>query len=172
MFALDSFLPYLLNQAGSRIADAFAKELRPYGISPAMWRALAALYHADGQRIGQLARMTGIEVSTLSRLVGSMQQKGLVRRRRPEDAAPGADARTVTAHLTPAGRTVAEQLIPRAMTYERVALVGFGPEETALLKQMLNRLYDNVAPLEAGAAARGRRATSPPPSGPRAAEGS
>ena len=45
MKALDDYLPYLLNRAGARIADAFGKVTRQHGISLQMWRVLAALHH-------------------------------------------------------------------------------------------------------------------------------
>ena len=43
MGPLDTYLPYLLNRAGARIAAAFGEEMRPLGASLQMWRVLAAL---------------------------------------------------------------------------------------------------------------------------------
>ena len=96
MFDLSIFLPYLLNRAGSRIAASFSAELKAeHGITLAMWRVLAALHHRDGQLVGELARMTTVEVSTLSRMLGTMQRRGLIERRRPAVQAVDSDARTV-----------------------------------------------------------------------------
>ena len=41
MGPLDSYLPYLLNRAGARIAAAFGEEMRPLGASLQIWRVLA-----------------------------------------------------------------------------------------------------------------------------------
>jgi DNA-binding MarR family transcriptional regulator len=84
---LDAYLPYLLNRAGARIAASFSEEVRPFGATLQMWRVLAALRERDGRRMGDLSETTSIEVSTLTRLIDSMEGKGLVvRRRSAEDA--------------------------------------------------------------------------------------
>src|SRR5208282_6365190 len=80
MFDLASYLPYLVNRIGVRLAGAFGKELAAYGITLPMWRVLAALRHRGSQRVGRLAAATSIEVSTLSRLLAGMDRRGLVRR--------------------------------------------------------------------------------------------
>ena len=149
-FDLTGFLPYLLNRAGSRIADSFSVMLRnSYGITLQMWRVLAALHHNDGQRVGELSATTSIEISTLSRLLTSMEERGLVERRRPARQAAGKDARVVVVSRTGQGQALTAQIVPLALRYEEVSLDGFSNEEAALLKGLLTRLYDNMAALEA-----------------------
>ena len=143
MEPLDSYLPYLLNRAGARIATAFGEEMRPLGASLQMWRVLAALREGDGRRMGDLSGTTSIEVSTLTRLVDNMEKKGLVGRRR--DAA---DARVVALHVTPAGRRLTQRITPIAERYESVALAGFTAAEADTLKAALRRLYSNMEALE------------------------
>ena len=120
MGPLDSYLPYLLNRAGARIAAAFSEEVRPLGATLQMWRVLAALRERDGRRMGDLSETTSIEVSTLTRLVDNMEKKGLVARRR--DAA---DARVVALHVTPAGRRLTQRIAADRRTLREVALAGF-----------------------------------------------
>ena len=87
MFDLAVYLPYLINRAGAALADSFSDQLLAHGITLSMWRVIAALHHKDAQRVGELAEMTSIEISTLSRLLGAMDRRGLVRRQRsPQDA--------------------------------------------------------------------------------------
>ena len=143
MGPLDSYLPYLLNRAGARIAAAFSAEVRPLGATLQMWRVLAALREGDGRRMGDLSETTSIEVSTLTRLVDNMEKKGLVARRR--DAS---DARVVALHVTPAGRRLTQRISPIAERYESVALAGFTAAEADVLKAALRRLYRNMAALE------------------------
>jgi len=143
MGPLDSYLPYLLNRAGARIASAFGEEMRPLGASLQIWRVLAALREKDGRRMGELSRTTSIEVSTLTRLVDNMEKSGLVERRRDAD-----DARAVALHVTAAGKRLTKRILPIAERYEAVALEGFTPAEAELLKRALRRLYDNMAELE------------------------
>jgi DNA-binding MarR family transcriptional regulator len=139
MGPLDSYLPYLLNRAGARIAAAFTEEVRPLGATLQMWRVLAALRERDGRRMGDLSETTSIEVSTLTRLVDNMEAKGLVMRRR--DAG---DARAIALFATAAGRRLTQRLLPIAERYEQVALAGFSAAEADGLKAALRRLYANM----------------------------
>lgn len=139
MGPLDSYLPYLVNRAGARIATAFGEEVRPLGATLQMWRVLAALRERDGRRMGDLSETTSIEVSTLTRLVDTMEAKGLVARRRAAD-----DARAIVLHVTPAGRRLTQRIVPIAERYEQVALAGFSPAEAERLKAALRRLYVNM----------------------------
>jgi DNA-binding MarR family transcriptional regulator len=143
MGPLDSYLPYLLNRAGARIASAFSEEMRQLGASLQIWRVLAALREKDGRRMGDLSRVTSIEVSTLTRLVDNMEKSGLVERRRDTE-----DARAVALHVTAAGKRLTRRIVPIAERYEAVALEGFTPAEAEVLKQALRRLYDNMDELE------------------------
>jgi DNA-binding MarR family transcriptional regulator len=143
MGPLDSYLPYLLNRAGARIAASFSEEVRPLGATLQMWRVLATLREQDGRRMGDLSATTSIEVSTLTRLVDSMEKKGLVARRRDSG-----DARAIMLQVTPAGRRLTRRIVPIAERYETVALAGFNAAETATLKAALRRLYANMDRLE------------------------
>jgi DNA-binding MarR family transcriptional regulator len=147
-FDITKYLPYLVNRTGVRIATAFGEVLRAHAITLQMWRVLAALDHADGQRISDLAALTSIDVSTLSRILDAMQEKGLIERRRGN----GGDARVVTVHETEAGHALTAKIIPPARHYEDVALRGFSIEEQDALKAMLGRVYRNIDALEDEAA--------------------
>ena len=150
---LDNYLPYLLNRAGAKIADAFGKVTRQHGISLQMWRVLAALHQQDGQSVGSLAAHTSIDISTLSRLLDQMQKKRLLLRRRD-----GEDQRSVTIHRTAAAQAITEKLIPIALSYESKAMVGLSRGEEKSLKAVLRRVYENLDGLKDGTPARKSRA--------------
>ena len=139
MFDLASYLPYLINRAGARLADAFGTEIEAHEITLPMWRVMAALHHKTGQRVGELAEMTSIEVSTLSRLLGSMERKELARRRRSRE-----DARTVLVDLTERGARLTGEIIPRALHYQAMALKDFSPAEIETLRALLIRIFNNI----------------------------
>ena len=100
MFDLTAYLPYLINRTGVELAGAFSREIAHRGVTLQMWRVLAALHHRDGLRISDLAGLTSIDISTLSRLIGKMEKRCLVTRRR----SPEADGRVVTVAVAPAGQ--------------------------------------------------------------------
>jgi DNA-binding MarR family transcriptional regulator len=136
---LDDYLPYLLNRAGARIADAFGKVARQHGITLQMWRVLAALNQEDGQSVGSLARTTSIEISTLSRLLDQMQKKRLLLRRRDDG-----DQRSISIHRTAAAEAVTQKLIPIALGYEDTALGRLSRADAKTLKALLRQVYDNL----------------------------
>jgi MarR family transcriptional regulator, organic hydroperoxide resistance regulator len=150
MGPLDSYLPYLLNRAGARIATSFGEEVRPLGATLQMWRVLAALREHDGRRMGDLSSTTSIEVSTLTRLVDNMEKKGLVIRRRDPQ-----DARAIALHVSAAGRRLTQRILPIAERYEKVALRGFDAREAEVLKEALRRLYANMDGLQSPQCRRG-----------------
>jgi DNA-binding MarR family transcriptional regulator len=139
-FDLQRYLPYLLNRAAIRITEAFQRELRKDDLSVVMWRVLAVLWHDGSMRLGALAEATSIEVSTLSRLITSMQTRMLVSRTRSTD-----DARAVEVDLTVEGRAIAERIIPLALQYESTALADMSAADGDALRRLLIRLYGNLS---------------------------
>jgi MarR family transcriptional regulator, organic hydroperoxide resistance regulator len=139
MFDLGRYLPYLINRAGVRLAVAFGRELKPHGVVVQEWRVLAALAAHGAQRLSDLAALTSIDLSTLSRLVGRMVRGGLVARDRVDG-----DRREVRVRLTTRGRQATRGIIPMARHYEKVALAGFSPAEARALKRQLVRVYANL----------------------------
>ena len=139
MFDLGQYLPYLINRAGARLAVEFGREIRRHGIVLQEWRALAALAAHGDQRLSDLASLTSIDLSTLSRLVGRMIRAGLLSRGRADG-----DKREVAVALTARGQRTTRAIIPVARRYERRALRGFHPAEEEALKALLLRVYVNL----------------------------
>jgi MarR family transcriptional regulator, organic hydroperoxide resistance regulator len=142
-FSLAEFVPYLLNRAGVRIGLAFARDIEPLGVSLPMWRVMAALYESGDQRLGDIAEHTSIDISTLSRLLVTLQRKQFVVRRRS-----GTDGRALSVSLTDKGRAMTEKIIPIASHYEDVAIRGINSGELRQLKRMLVTLFSNIKTIE------------------------
>jgi DNA-binding MarR family transcriptional regulator len=68
-------------------------------------------------RLGELADRTSIDLSTLSRLLVSMQRKRLVVRRRS-----GLDRRALSLTLTEKGFELGEEVALIALFYEKLAM--------------------------------------------------
>ena len=137
---LDNYLPYLVNRVGTSIAEQFGAEaLASYGLSIAMWRVMAVLASTGAQRQIDLAALTSIEVSTLSRIVTRMVRMGVVSRTRSTSS-----TREVVVKLTAKGNGQVERLIPIARDYESVATAGLSADDVAVLKRCLRRVYANM----------------------------
>ena len=138
---LGDYLPYLVNRVGTIIAEQFTAEaLAAHDLSIAMWRVLVVLAENGGQRQIDLAGLTSIDVSTLSRLVTRLVRMGLVSRTRSATS-----NREVVVRLDPKGRAALAQLIPIAKRAEALAMHGVSRSDLAITKRSLRRMYDNMA---------------------------
>ena len=145
---LDNYLPYLVNRVGTIVAEQFGAEaLAPYGLSIAMWRVMAALASTGSQRQIDLAELTSIEVSTLSRIVTRRVRAGVVTRTRSPNS-----TREVEVRLTARGNAQVARLIPIARAYETTAIAGLAAHDIAVLKRCLRRVYANMKNRQAPAA--------------------
>jgi MarR family transcriptional regulator, organic hydroperoxide resistance regulator len=140
---LQDFLPYLLNRAGLRVGLMFSADIEKFDVTLPMWRVMIALWHNGGHRLGELARRTSIDLSTLSRLLVTMQRKGLVVRRRS-----GLDGRALSLTLTEHGMKLTEQVIPIALYYEDVAMRKLSNADVKKLKDLLKVVYANLEAAE------------------------
>lgn len=137
---LSDYLPYLVNRVGTIIADQFgAQSLVPHRLSIAMWRVMAVLASAGSQRQIDLADLTSIDASTLSRLVSRLVRLGLVTRTRSANS-----NREVVVALSAGGSALVGRLIPMARAIEADASAGLSAEELAVVKRCLHRMYANM----------------------------
>ena len=141
---LDDYLPYLINRVGSIMALRFGEDvLAQFGLSIAMWRVLAALSSHGAQRHTDLAGLTSIEVSTLSRIVTRLVRMGLVAR-----APSKTSGREIAVALSDRGRRLVDRLIPLGRRYEEIASAGLSKQENAVLRRALRRMYRNLIDAE------------------------
>jgi MarR family transcriptional regulator, organic hydroperoxide resistance regulator len=144
MYRLSNSLPYLLARLGVRMGELFVRVVRKEGLTLPMYRVLAALAEqARPLRLGELARLTSAEMSTLSRLVADMHRQGIVSRARPQN-----DQRSLQVALTPRGAALAARFMPVAAHYENVATGNMTARNAAALKATLVQLYENLDRLE------------------------
>jgi MarR family transcriptional regulator, organic hydroperoxide resistance regulator len=137
---LGDYLPYLTNRVGMIVAEQFGEDaLAAHGLSIVMWRVMAVLASHGSQRQIDLADLTSIEVSTLSRLVTRLIRKGLVTRTRSVNS-----NREVAVKLSAKGQSLVSHLIPIALDFEAAAIAGLSSKDIAVLKRCLRRMYGNM----------------------------
>jgi DNA-binding MarR family transcriptional regulator len=136
---LSDYLPYLINRIGAAFVLRYQTELAPHGVSIAMWRVLAALSTNGKQRQIDVAEITSIDVSTMSRLITRLMQLELVSRTRSDT-----NNREVSVELTPKGRALVSRLIPTAQRLEDEATAGLSASDLAITRETLRRMYDNM----------------------------
>jgi DNA-binding MarR family transcriptional regulator len=144
MYQLTSSLPFLLARLGVRMGALFSQRLARYGLTLPMYRVLAALTERPDQKLNELSALTAVELSTMSRLIGTMISMGLVSRERLPT-----NERTVCINLTEKGVEMAALLRVEAEHYEEVAISVLKPSEVTRMKTNLARIYDELDVLEA-----------------------
>jgi DNA-binding MarR family transcriptional regulator len=142
MYKLTQTLPFMLYTITNHVTGAFSAELAEHRLTIAMYRVMAALLEQEDQSLGELSEMIFIEITTLSRLVGAMNRRGLVSRHRQQN-----DERSLRINLTSEGRTLLERLIPRAQYYERIAIQGIDKQSVKSLANTLSLMLLNVSEL-------------------------
>ncbi|MFM0028395.1 MarR family winged helix-turn-helix transcriptional regulator [Paraburkholderia madseniana] len=143
MYKLTDSVPYLLNRVGVRMGELFSRRIASYGVTLPMYRVMAALWEVPDQRLNDLAAMTTIEISTLSRLIGTMEKMKLVSRSRLEN-----NARTVAINLAKEGNRLVAELMPIAHHFEEVAVSELSPNALKVLKKTLGDIYVKLDAIE------------------------
>ncbi|XUW93462.1 MarR family transcriptional regulator (plasmid) [Burkholderia sp. M6-3] len=143
MYKLTDSVPYLLNRVGVRMGELFSRRIASYGVTLPMYRVMASLKETPDQRLNDLAEMTTIELSTLSRLIGSMEKMRLVSRSRLEN-----NARTVAIALTKEGARLVAELMPIAQHFEEVAVNTLPPATLKVFKKTLIDVYARLDTIE------------------------
>jgi len=137
---LSAFMPYLINRVGAALVERFTQDaLSGTRLTIGTWRILVALSNQAGGRQVDLAALTSIEVSTVSRLVTRLAQLGLASRSRSARS-----SREVVVALTPKGKALVAGLVPIALKLEQAATRGVSRQELAAVKRVLRRMHRNL----------------------------
>jgi DNA-binding MarR family transcriptional regulator len=149
---LEQFLPYQLNVVATLVSQALSRVYSSrYSIGVPEWRVLVTL--------GQFGVMTGKAIGThthmhktkVSRAVAILEKRKLLVRR-----ANRADMRESFISLTPAGRTIYEELAPHALEFSRRLTDILTPSDRDAFHRALQQITDRTAQLVAEADKLGR----------------
>ena len=136
---LANFAPYLMNRIMGRYNAALRAEMTGLGLTTPKMRALAVLSVTEGPLIGELALLTVVEQSTLSRALDQLNAEGLIRRQ--TDAA---DSRAVRVFLTKAGRMTFDTLWPHMADAQARMFRGVSAEDRQAFVTTLQKLLENI----------------------------
>lgn len=140
---LEAYLPYRLSVASNRTSRWVARSYEAkFGLSIWQWRVIAVLGGADRLTAQDLTASTAMDKVTVSRAVRALIERGLVERRKHQS-----DGRSALLELTPAGRSVYEEVAPIALKHEADLLDGFSRAEIEQLNELLTRLEQRAETL-------------------------
>jgi len=135
---VEDYLAYLLAHASHRISAEFHAEVASCGLSVLEWRVLASLAGGRTFSVGELSDLVLAQQSTLTKLLGRMEQQGLVQRRTGTR-----DRRQTAVSLTAQGQRLATPLLERARAHEARVLTEIGSDQGHQLKLLLRRLVES-----------------------------
>ena len=138
-FDLDRHVFYWLTQVIGARDRELTQGLREFGLRVPEWRALAALYARKHCTMSELADLSTIDRTTLTRTVDRMQEAGWLSR-----LADSEDMRITRLELTPAGRRLFEKIWPTVSRLNELALAGLSKSDVQLLHKILERMRSNL----------------------------
>ena len=148
-FVIEESLGYLVNRLARSMAGQLAEELRPTGVGIGQWAILLILWARDGLRQAELSRMVAIEPPTMVRTIDRMVRDGLVTRE-PDPR----DARVSLIFLTEKGRSLRDDLVPKAIAVNAATLGRLTAREAGELRRLLGKLLDPIPGKRRGRAGR------------------
>lgn len=134
-FAIEDSLGYLVNRVARLMAQQLGDELRPAGVGIGQWAVLMFLWAQDGMSQAELSRVVAIEPPTMVRNIDRMVRDGLVRR----EGDPK-DGRITRIYLTDRGRSLKDQLVPKAAGVNAAILGRLTASEGRMLQRLLAKV--------------------------------
>lgn len=116
--------------------------------------ALAHLAEHGEMRISELASFAGVDVSTMSRSLQTLESAGLIRRH------PGEDLRVVVVSVTPAGEQAVARNLDAAQQLLDEVLATWSAHEREQLAQLLTRFAQDFGAYLAANSGRARARVS------------
>lgn len=133
-------LPLALLRGREAVMERLRPTLRRHDITEQQWRILRTLLEVDEIETSDLAHKVCLLPSSLSRILRSLGERQLIRRR-----VPAQDLRRVVISISDEGRRLIDTVAPAALPEYEEILRLYGRERTELLKLLLRQLEEALA---------------------------
>lgn len=135
-FDLETFLPYVLNQAAEATSHAFHALYRDrYGMTRTQWRVMANLGKFGAMTASEICAISHVEKTKVSRAVSALEAAGMLSRAPSPD-----DRRAEILGLTEKGKAAFADLGKLAKTFDKTLREMIGPGDAAVIDGILRRL--------------------------------
>ena len=142
---LSRFLPYQLSIASNAVSGRIAQEYRTrWSLSVPEWRVMAVLGDAGPMTQRDLTMRILMDKVAVNRACKVLEDRQLASR-----APNKQDGRSHLLELTGEGIEMHGQIMPLAVEMERRIFDGFSAQEQTLLREMLERLRNQSADVDA-----------------------
>lgn len=110
-------------------------QIKPFGVTVAMWTLLWELWQQDGLTQNEIARRVKLEKPSVGAILQQMEKRGLVERRVNPD-----DKRSRPVYLTPRAQELREGMFAMLVGVNEAVLSELSPDEIAQLMNLLARV--------------------------------
>ena len=144
--SIELSLPMQLLRARESAMSRFRPMLRNHGLTEQQWRVVRVLAAEKQLDTGELSRLTFLLAPSLTRILKTLDQEGLVQRTPDPD-----DLRRVDVRLSKAGRIVYNKVSPDSERLYREIEEQFGLQKLNELYVLLKDLQGAINQIEAEA---------------------
>lgn len=140
-YSTEAAIVFWLHQAHHAVRGEILRLFKSQGheITAEQWSILWHLWQHDGCSQTELARASGRDKPGVTRLVDSMEDKGLVKR-----GTSPTDRRSYSVQLTPAGRALHDTLGATINQVVQKGLRGLAADDREAVRAGLKRIYANL----------------------------
>lgn len=137
---LDELLGYHLRRAQAAVFGDFMRTMAQDRITPGQFGVLTLIRQNPGLNQSGLARLLGIERSTMVAVIDGLEERGLVARKKS-----GSDKRAYLLALTKAGNALLARVEPKVRRHEKRIAADLDTDEVASLVHLLKRVAENAS---------------------------
>jgi DNA-binding MarR family transcriptional regulator len=136
LLRLDDFRPYRLSVVANLVSDVIAKAYAAaFDLTIPQWRVIAAVAETDGTTQQQIGQRTRMDKVTVSRAAIALVQRGVLQRASNEH-----DRRSHRLTLSPHGRALYAEVVPKALELEARIFGKIDPELLAAIDPALRAI--------------------------------
>ncbi|MEM8701967.1 MAG: MarR family winged helix-turn-helix transcriptional regulator [Pseudomonadota bacterium] len=137
---LGLFLPYQLNHLAETVSRSFSKiYAEKYGIGIPEWRVIATLGEHEVMTARDISSATSMHKTKVSRAVAALEKRDFIVRDKNPD-----DMREQALRLAPAGISLYEDIIPKALAYSEDLQSALTKEQKQVLTDVFDQLHRAV----------------------------
>lgn len=135
-YSLEHQVGFLLRKAHQRHRSIFSRNIGA-PLAPTQFAALVSLYTEGPTSQNQLGRRTAMDTATITGVVDRLGRRDLVTTASSPD-----DERLTIVDLTPEGRSLIEELMPRAAEISALTVAPLSADEVEVLLALLARIAE------------------------------
>lgn len=137
---LPDLIGYNLRKAQVAVFQHFQAAITPHDITPGQFGVLVMILENEGLSQSDLGTAVGIDRSTMVAVIDRLESRGLVVR-----APSPNDRRSYALRLSPEGKKLMDELIPRIQKHDQSLVAALNAEEQARLIDYLQRITEAAA---------------------------